>query len=56
MRDLQIDEDMFFIKKDFYKSNTDMLKDALVLTENDFFNHFKYATVNNISNHETWWH
>lgn len=54
MRDLQIDEDMFFIKKDFYKANIDMLKDALVLTENDFFNHFKYATVNNISNHETW--
>lgn len=54
MRDLQIDEDMFFIKQDFYKANIDMLKDALVLTENDFFNHFKYATVNNISNHETW--
>lgn len=54
MRTLQIDEDMFFIKKDFYKSNIDMLKDLLVFTENDFFNHFKYATVNNISNHETW--
>lgn len=54
MRDLIIDEDMFFIKKDFYKANIDMLKDVLVLTESDFFNHFKYATVNNISNHETW--
>lgn len=54
MRNLQIDEDMFFIKEDFYKSNINMLKNILVLTKDDFFNHFKYSSVNNISNHETW--
>lgn len=54
MRDLRIDYDLFFIKKDFYKSNKNMLKDVLVLTEYDFFNHYKYGNVNNISNHETW--
>lgn len=54
MRDLEIDYDMFFIKKDFYKANIDKLKDLLVLTEDDFFNHYKYGNVINISNHETW--
>lgn len=54
MRDLEIDYDMFFIKKDFYKANINKLKDLLILTEDDFFNHYKYGNVNNISNHETW--
>lgn len=31
-----------------------MLKDVLILSEDGFFNHFKYGNVNNISNHETW--
>ena len=54
MRNLHIDEDLFFIKKDFYKANSHKLKNVLVLSEDDFFNHFKYGNVNNISNHETW--
>lgn len=54
MRDLEIDYDMFFIKNDFYKANIDKLKDLLILTEDDFFNHYKYGNVNNICNHETW--
>lgn len=54
MRDLNIDEDLFFIKKDFYRANSHKLRDILVLSEDDFFNHFKYGNVNNISNHETW--
>lgn len=54
MRDLEIDYDMFFIKKAFYKANIDKLKDLLILTEDDFFNHYKYGNVINISNHETW--
>ena len=54
MRNLHIDEDLFFIKKDFYKANSHNLKNVLVLSEDDFFNHFKYGTVDNSSNHETW--
>ena len=54
MRNLTIDNDMFFIKKDFYKANINKLKDLLILTEDGFFNHYKYGNVNNISNHETW--
>lgn len=54
MRDLHIDEDLFFIKKDFYKANSHKLRDVLVISEDDFFNHFKYGNVNNISNHESW--
>ncbi len=54
MRDLYIENDLFFIKKDFYKANSHKLRDVLVLSEEDFFNHYKYGNVNNISNHETW--
>lgn len=54
MRNLQIDEDLFFIKREFYKENFQMLNDVLLLSEDDFFNHYKYGNVNNISNHETW--
>lgn len=54
MRDLRIDNDLFFIKKDFYEANSHTFKDVLTLSDDDFFNHFKYGNVNNISNHETW--
>lgn len=54
MRDLEINEDLFFISEEFYKKNTNNLKNRLVLPADDFFNNYKYATVNNISNHEVW--
>ncbi|WP_054251766.1 hypothetical protein [Neofamilia massiliensis] len=54
MRDLEINEDLFFISENFYKENTNKLKNQLVLPADDFFNSYKYGTVNNISNHEVW--
>lgn len=54
MRNWEINEDLFFISEDFYKKNTNKLKNQLVLPADDFFNHYKYSTVNNISNHEVW--
>lgn len=54
MRDLEINEDLFFISENFYKTNIVNFKDQLVLLADDFFNHYKYSTVNNISNHEVW--